>query len=415
MSSDSDSPSLFEVDYGPRLLRILTPVSVIVTFAVGLRIIMRIYRTSGIGIDDWLSIVSLVFSWAQYALVVLLVKIGEMGRSINWNEPQGIIDLKVIFASRWIYATTILTTKLSILMMYRRIFPVRLMKIGYLVLGSITIVWWAVYVLVETFQCTPVKKLFDPEMNGYCIPLCNFLLGIVIPNIVTDIAILCLPIYEIMNLHLTRSQRATLSVIFLLGTGAIVASGIRLRYQIQLAYGTSTDFTLVNVNFILWTTLEPDLAIICGCLPVLGPLFNSLLRMRPFTWIRQSLGRDYDNVEGDKTPVTIRALRSIGGTSMHRGKIGKGNKSQDFRISHGSIRPFRNLEDDSDSVEVNSHGHSREANRGTFGLWPQGYAAECCAVVRKTGGDGVDEVPLGVITVETVVDWRENSSSSDTV
>lgn len=60
MSSDSDSPSLFEVDYGPRLLRILTPVSVIVTFAVGLRIIMRIYRTSGIGIDDWLSIVSLV-------------------------------------------------------------------------------------------------------------------------------------------------------------------------------------------------------------------------------------------------------------------------------------------------------------------------------------------------------------------
>lgn len=117
------------------------------------------------------------------------------------------------------------------------------MKIGYLVLGSITIVWWAVYVLVETFQCTPVKKLFDPEMNGYCIPLCNFLLGIVIPNIVTDIAILCLPIYEIMNLHLTRSQRATLSVIFLLGTGAIVASGIRLRYQIQLAYGTSTDFT----------------------------------------------------------------------------------------------------------------------------------------------------------------------------
>ncbi|KAI0116742.1 hypothetical protein F4814DRAFT_413869 [Daldinia grandis] len=140
--------------------------------------------------------------------------------------------------------------------------------------------------------------------------------------------------------------------------------------------------------------------------------------MRPFAWIRKYLGRDFDNVEGHKMPVSMRTLRSIGGSSMHRGKVGKGNKSQDFRIPHGSIRSFRNFEDGLDSVEANSSGHNRGVNREALGLWPQRYAAECCAVERKTGGtggDGVDEVPLGVITVETVVDWRESSSSSDTI
>ncbi|KAI1654953.1 hypothetical protein F4813DRAFT_368965 [Daldinia decipiens] len=321
----------------------------------------------------------------------------------------------MIFASQWIYATTILTTKLSILTMYRNIFPVRLMNIGHLVLGSITIVWWAAYVPVETFQCTPVKKIFDPDIIGHCIGTSAFFAGIMIPNIVTNVAILCLPTYEIMNLHLTRGQRAALSAIFLLGTGVVAASGIRLRYQIRLAQGTTAEFTLAYANPTLWTALEPDLAIICGCLPMLGPLFNGSLRMHPFTWIRRSLDRDYGNVERDRIPVAIRALRSIGGSSMHRGKTGKGNKSQGFRISRSSIRPFRNIEDDFDSVEVNSHGHSREVNRETFGPWSQGYAAEYRAVERKTGDDGVDEVPLGVITVETVVDWRGNSSSSDAI
>ncbi|KAI1802107.1 hypothetical protein F4811DRAFT_531142, partial [Daldinia bambusicola] len=300
--------------------------------------------------------------------------------------------------------------------MYKQIFPVRLMKIGRLVLGYLTAIWWGAYVLLEIFQCRPIQKAFNPDIEGYCIRSYKFILGLMVPNIVTDVATLCLPIYEIINLQLTPSQRIKLCGIFLFGSSVILATGIRLRYHIQLSQVADTDMTLAYVNPILWTALEPDLGIICGCLPVLGPLFNSLFGMRPFIWVHKFTrgSCNYGGSEARSTPVGLRALRTIGGSTMHRDDVGKGRKSPNLRPPINSMRRFQKLDDDSDcTIKVSCYGNGREVRREIPDLWPRGYAAGYRAVVRKTNDVEGNKVPLGAIAVETVVDWEESGPASD--
>ncbi len=165
--------------------------------------------------------------------------------------------LQLLFAGEWIYATAITTTKFSILAMYRRIFPTRFMNLGFWILGGMTTAWWLAVILVATFQCDPVGKVFDPFMaTGHCISIAQFFLGNSIPNIINDVMILCLPIYEISQLHLPRGQRIALAGVFLLGALVIVSSGIRLRYHLILAdEGSDLDLTSKTLLCVLSLSL----------------------------------------------------------------------------------------------------------------------------------------------------------------
>lgn len=69
-----------------------------------------------------------------------------------------------------VYATVIMTAKLSILSLYWRLFPTVFMKRGCVILAVFTVMWWIAGVLVDIFQCSPVSKAFDPAMTpGGCI------------------------------------------------------------------------------------------------------------------------------------------------------------------------------------------------------------------------------------------------------
>lgn len=118
-------------------------------------------------------------------------------------------------------------------------------------------------------------------------------MDIIAPNIAVDILIFCLPMFEIRNLHISQRQSIALGSVFLLGTGTIAASGIRLYCHIQFVkQGSNVDITseksfplqstlsrltpsiVALYQPVLWTVLEPDLAVICACLPVLRPLIT---------------------------------------------------------------------------------------------------------------------------------------------
>lgn len=80
--------------------------------------------------------------------------------------------------------------------------------------------------------------------TGHCVNNTKFFLGIIVPNIVTDILILGLPIREISKLYLPLSQRLALGSVFLLGSGVVAASAIRLYYHLDLARaGRFSDIT----------------------------------------------------------------------------------------------------------------------------------------------------------------------------
>lgn len=140
-----------------------------------------------------------------------------------------------------------MTSKLSILALYWRLFPTAFMKRGCVVLAVLTVMWWAAGVLVDIFQCTPVNKAFNlSASNGSCISQTGYCLGMIIPNILIDIMILCLPTFEVSKLHLPRGQRCALASVFLLGAGVTSASGVRMYYHLELVesgLGENFDFT----------------------------------------------------------------------------------------------------------------------------------------------------------------------------
>lgn len=78
--------------------------------------------------------------------------------------------------------------------------------------------WWIVVMIVPTAQCRPIRKSWTPGMTeGTCIDTCSFLVGNAVPNIITDAAVLSLPVYQVSKLSLRALQKAAVTGIFLLG------------------------------------------------------------------------------------------------------------------------------------------------------------------------------------------------------
>jgi hypothetical protein len=129
--------------------------------------------------------------------------------------------------------TAIDLIKLSLLFMYCRIFPIRNMRVGAKILGAISIAWNVALVIVTFTQCIPLKKTWAPWIEGYCIDLKATFLAVSIPNILTDIAILALPMPHVWKLQTNKAQKISLSIIFLLGSFVVFTSIYRFTVYIK--------------------------------------------------------------------------------------------------------------------------------------------------------------------------------------
>ena len=102
--------------------------------------------------------------------------------------------------------------------MYKRLFPIRTVRIAAQILGGISITWASVYTIVAGLQCIPLRKMWYPEVEGTCIDLLALYLGNAIPNVITDMAILVLPVTQVWRLQVRLWQRIMLIGMFLLGS-----------------------------------------------------------------------------------------------------------------------------------------------------------------------------------------------------
>ncbi|KAK4159309.1 hypothetical protein QBC43DRAFT_222264 [Cladorrhinum sp. PSN259] len=398
------SPELLRLDHGPKLIRILTAMTIIVTITVLLRVVTRIKRRVPLGLDDWLILSALLPTWGMYIVAVLLVKLGGLGKPLAVNmaiDPNRIMVYhKVLFAGELIYATALALTKLSVLAMYRRCFPTKIMKVGWFGLGGITVAWWLAVCISTIFQCTPVRKVFDPaRVQGHCIDIIQSFLGNSIPNILTDVVIFFLPTYEVLKLHIPRHQRVALAAVFLLGAGVIFGSSYRLHVTIVLARkGPTADLTVVMCEPMLWAVLEPQLAVICASLPTLRPLLTTALNSKVLAPVRSWFPRR-DNTYG-LSPFAGNA--TISGTPM---RIGRGS-SVAAKTGGASIE-----------IIPSSVSSQQRFNLGDpeAGFVSSGYGTESRVTVGKSGSESghSNEFPLESIAVKTVIDWRETKHPRD--
>ena len=151
------------------------------------------------------------------AEMTLLMKVKMLHK---FNKPMLAHCLsQTLYTTLITYSTTIAAVRISLLLLYRRIFRTRPFKLAVSAVGALTVAWWIAAVIVEIFQCRPVRAAWDMKarFTGHCISFQAYWYGIAASNLILDCVTLAMPLFMVWRLQMSARQKLLLSGVFLLG------------------------------------------------------------------------------------------------------------------------------------------------------------------------------------------------------
>jgi hypothetical protein len=180
-----------------------------------------------------------------------------------------------------------LTIKMSILHLYISIFGQSSPQFRLLVWSvmGVCMVSTTIFVIQILVLCRPIAFFWDKSIAGKCgsLNLTYLIPGIIIT--IEDIVVFTLPMALLWKLQMATSKKIGASIIFGVGLGICVISGVRLKYVIDL---DTNDFTASISMFAILGTLEPMLGIISACMPVVPAITRHYSKNRLMAWSQKS-------------------------------------------------------------------------------------------------------------------------------
>jgi hypothetical protein len=227
--SDSASPSSSSSDGhdGTTTMAISAIVIVLAVISVVLRFYTRLFTKAQLKADDWLILLAVLSAVLTGALSIWGNAVDPNSAAAGENSdpnfkytPEDIFYLKLAFTSSILYFTIAGSTKLSILLMYNRLFSVnqsfrwQLMVVSLLVVG-----FWVGCTVATLTNCIPLKWSWLNSLSDarYCFNYNIFWMASGACEVLIDVMILALPMQVVWELQLSRRKKATVACIFLLG------------------------------------------------------------------------------------------------------------------------------------------------------------------------------------------------------
>lgn len=367
-SSPNDyPPGYLEESIGPTLVAISALFIALDVVFVCLRFYSRRLIKTPLGWDDILILPALILNLATCSLTLLSVHIAGVGQhlpAVLAANPATLLTWgKIIYALLIIYSLAVAFPKLSILALYLRIFTEKPYRISTWVVAAIISGTAIAVSLVGFFQCSPVPLAWDKSIEGgTCIDVALFYVYCSVPNVLTDVAMLLLPIPMILKLHTNQSQKIGLSFIFLLGTIGLISSCVRLvMFSRNNAFN---DQTWRSVTLMTWTDVEASIYLIAACLPSLRPLARSLAHQRIFGKHYWSNQKNLTSEERARSESSARAnlsgrdgFRRLGGEHGNISEAERGEHSVQASLS-GDITRDEGLE----LAQLTTEGQIRVTN-----------------------------------------------------
>ncbi|KAL4888608.1 hypothetical protein BDV59DRAFT_211022 [Aspergillus ambiguus] len=243
-------------DMGIELLAICNVLMFVAVMVITIRIICRFWILETEGLDDWCSLIAT-----------------GCGRS-------NACKIQLRLATQILYTIASTLIKISILLLYRRIFPnLRLyifITIGFLTAMSIAFIFAAI------FQCNPVSRLWSPSeglKRLSCFPPLAFWCDVSAIFLATDVWIMALPSPIIFRLQLSLKKKLSVMGLFCLGIFACGAAVARMVYVIKLYVGHDPSWDIVPVY--ICSIVEISLALIACSVPPLRPAVLLLAEKLP--------------------------------------------------------------------------------------------------------------------------------------
>ncbi|KAF2969065.1 hypothetical protein GQX73_g4493 [Xylaria multiplex] len=264
--------------------------TVLPILAVAFRFWSRFIKRSGFSWDDYFILPGLLFSVAICINTIIAVTLGGLGSHIRLDaegnivlDQRLIIFLQTEFATQLLSVLSLVCTKLSIVLFYRRIFRGKAFSIASLILLVLISGWGISFFFATLLECIPIPQVWKtlygtPEHDKYCYQYVSMFKATAISNMIVDVAILSVPIPIVWNLKVSTKQKLAISGIFLLGAFVVGISIARIYffYQSSASYEDTLDITVNIAPTLYWTELEASIAVISACLPTLKPLFSHL-------------------------------------------------------------------------------------------------------------------------------------------
>lgn len=232
-----------------------------------------------------------------------------------------------------------MATKTSILIFYLRLSrnTQKILRIASYITLAIVNVAGVVLTFLNAFQCSPASAAYDPlqnNSNSTCISIVTLYLCSAPVNIITDLAILVLPIPVLTGMRLPQRQKTVLVVTFALGIFVTIVDVVRIYYLQQAAdvsaitktrLGTGTDFAYNASIALMWSAVEVNVGIICACIPTLKPLIKRILPSMITDHSKTSSGTDKDKgasfssqVRDDEMPHRMESIEIPTGVQPQR-------------------------------------------------------------------------------------------------
>jgi hypothetical protein len=268
---------------------------------------------------------------------------------------------RAIYAFTTLYNPSLMATKSAILLLYLRLATAHpiLKWASYTTLLIVNLAG-VVLTFLNIFQCRPVVAAFTSGREGSCIDVVSLYLSSAPINIITDLAILLLPLPILTGLRMEWRQKVILVATFVVGGFVTIVDIIRVAY-LQSAFKNEVandphadstisatkpilDFTYHASFSLMWSAVEVNVGLICACVLVLKPLvmkvLPSLLRRR------RSMA---DVLSGRK--VSVGGGDTVEDTSMGRkGSISASDTSKEPR---SPIQPLAPIMEDSPTIHPN--------------------------------------------------------------
>ncbi|KAK4109438.1 hypothetical protein N656DRAFT_847794 [Canariomyces notabilis] len=302
-----------------------------------------------LGSDDWTIVISLILGLGVTIDILIMTQLGGLGTHTEYDSDGNPVnpgpEATVIFG-KTIYALQVLTwpavgmTKISVLLMYKRIFSTPKIKTMTWILIGLNVAWTLTFIFALMFSCMPIASSWDYTLDFTCVDLKALFTTALATDVATDFLVLLLPLYKVWQLQMPLARKIMIMGIFLLGILVSVVGLVRIHFLTQiyavLEQTREMDTTWLYTPVYYWTIIETNVGVLSACLPTLRPVQELLTRHVKLSYL---------NLQGSLTrllPSTVGRQSDIGLGSMEAGFKSAGSEASlnRTRLEPGNQRPI---------------------------------------------------------------------------
>ncbi|RDA94811.1 hypothetical protein CP533_4289 [Ophiocordyceps camponoti-saundersi (nom. inval.)] len=287
--------SLEPPNRGPVVFAVTTTTLVLATVFIVGRIVCRLRAVDRLSLDDKV----MVLAWLLALFLSFTIDFAAVNGLGKHDEDISRWDFETLRRCEYgfsiLYNPALMATKTSILIFYLRLAKNTQIVLRYASWATLIVVnvSGCVLTLMNIFQCSPIGAAWmaDFDRESSCIPLLTEFICAAPVNIVTDLAILALPIPVLTGMRLPMRQKTILVLTFTVGAFVSVIDVVRI-YYLQRAvtevftgpstspesrFGGQADFAWNASLSLMWSAVEVNVGMACACVPALKPLILKLL------------------------------------------------------------------------------------------------------------------------------------------